>query len=97
VRGSGRVFHRAGSAHYWIAYYHRGREIRESSGSADRSRAERLLRQRLREVGADHLGAKPFVGPAEARVLFEVLVQTYLQGSRPRVTDPLTPGDGTAP
>jgi integrase len=79
VRGSGRVFQRAGSAHYWISYYCRGKEHRESSRSPDRARAERLLKHRLREVGADHLGAKPFVGPADARVLFEVLVQTYLQ------------------
>ena len=48
MRGSGRVFRR-GSI-WWVAYYHSGRECRESSKSRDRKDAVRLLRQRLGEV-----------------------------------------------
>jgi integrase len=91
MRGSGRIFHRAGTAHYWIGYYHHGREVRESSGSTDRKRAERLLKHRLAELGADRLGQKPFLGPAQRRVTFEELAHAYLQdyavrGLRSRAT-----------
>jgi integrase len=79
MRGDGRIFKRRRSPFWWIAYCHRGREIRESSGSTDRRVAERLLRRRRQEVGADHLGLKPFVGPAQERVTFEDLAAAYLQ------------------
>lgn len=77
MRGNGRVFKRGPV--YWIAYYCRGREVRESSGTPDPKPAERLLRQRLHEVGADRLGLKRFVGPAEDRVTFEALAADYLR------------------
>jgi integrase len=67
-RGSGRIFQRSGSACWWIAYCHRGTERRESSGSEDPKQAEKLLRYRLKEVAADQLGARPFVGPAAERL-----------------------------
>ncbi len=68
LRGTGRIFERSGSAFFWIAYYHRGREIRESSKSPDRKIAERLLKRRLREIGADRMAARRFVGPEQERV-----------------------------
>ena len=68
MRGSGRVFQRPNSAFWWIAYCHRGEEIRESSGSDDRKAAERLLKRRLKEIGADSLGLKAFVGPSQDRI-----------------------------
>lgn len=74
MRGMGRVFGRKGSAHWWVSYYVRGREIRESSRSPERQVAERLLKQRRREIGADQLGLKPFVGPAQERVTVNELL-----------------------
>lgn len=68
MRGTGRVFKRTNSAFWWIAYCHRGKEIRESSGSLDRKDAEKLLKQRLKEIGADSLGLKAFVGPQQDRL-----------------------------
>src|SRR3990172_1555676 len=68
MRGTGRVFKRANSAHWWIAFYHRGKEIRESSGSPNQKDAEKLLRRRMKEVGADSLGLKAFVGPRQDRL-----------------------------
>ena len=50
MRGNGRVFQR-GSI-WWIAYYHQGREHRESSRSRERKEAVRLLRQRIGELAA---------------------------------------------
>lgn len=68
LRESGRIFKRSKSVNWWIAYMHRGREIRESSGSTNPKDAERLLKHRLREIGADRLGARRFVGPEAERV-----------------------------
>ena len=48
MRGNGRVFQR-GSI-WWVAYYHSGREYRESSRSRDRKVAVRQLRQRIGEL-----------------------------------------------
>jgi site-specific recombinase XerD len=67
-RGSGRVFRRTGSAFWWIAYCVRGREKRESSGETDPRKAEKRLRARLDEVGADRLGLRKFVGPKQDKV-----------------------------
>ena len=68
MRGQGRIFTRANSPYLWISYYVRGREYRESSHSTEKKDAERLLRHRLSEVGADKLGARTFVGPKQERV-----------------------------
>jgi integrase len=66
MRGLGRIFKR-GSI-WWVAYWHRGEEIRESSNSDREVQAKRLLRKRLGEIGSGKL-----IGPAEERVTFEEL------------------------
>jgi integrase len=58
----------------WCAYYLRGREIRESTGTTDRKKAERFLERRLKEVGADQIGAKPFGGPQQDRLAIDQLL-----------------------
>ena len=68
MRGEGRIFQRNGSSVLWCAYYLRGKEFRESTGTADQDKAEKFLKRRLREVGADVIGAKPFVGPQSDRI-----------------------------
>src|ERR1700674_1145114 len=60
MRGDGRIFQRGSSL--WIAYCHRGREVRESvdkplhaggiARPATKNDAERLLKLRLKQVGA---------------------------------------------
>jgi integrase len=67
-RGSGRIFTRKGSTNLWCAYYLRGKEIRESTGTTDRSKAEKYLKGRIKEIGADQIGAKAFVGPSQQRL-----------------------------
>src|SRR5690348_9819811 len=57
-RGDGRVFKR-GSI-WWIAYWHRGKEHRESSGSEEESAAAKMLKRRMKEIGADQLGFHQF-------------------------------------
>ncbi len=68
MRGQGRIFQRNGSSVLWCAYYLRGKEFRESTGTADQDKAEKFLKRRLREVGADVIGAKQFVGPQADRI-----------------------------
>jgi integrase len=68
TRGNGRIFSRKGSAFLWCAYYLRGKEYRESTQETDPNKAEKYLKRRLKEVGADQIGAKPFVGPQQERL-----------------------------
>ena len=75
MRGLGRIFRR-GSV-YWIAYYHRGKEHRESTESRKESDANRLLKRRLGEIGQGK-----FIGPSEEKVEFEDLAADYLSDFR---------------
>jgi integrase len=66
MRGLGRIFKRGSVC--WVAYWHRGKEYRESSGSDSESQAKKLLKKRLGEIGRGRL-----IGPDEERVTFEAL------------------------
>lgn len=68
TRGEGRIFARKGSSLLWCGYYLRGKEYRESTGETEPNKAEKYLKRRLKEVGADQIGAKPFVGPQQERL-----------------------------
>ncbi len=68
MRGDGRIFRRKRSPFWWCAYYLRGREIRESTLEVDPKRAEKYLKQRMRHVGADQIGAQKFVTPRQEKV-----------------------------
>jgi integrase len=67
-RGRGRIFARKGSALLWCAYYLHGKEFRQSTGETDPSKAEKFLRRKLKEVGADQIGARTFVSPQQERI-----------------------------
>jgi integrase len=79
MRGAGRIFTRPNSSAIWIAYSHRGKEVRESvdkhlrangvARPATKVDAKRLLKLRLKQIGADLLGARVFIGPQQERVL----------------------------
>jgi len=71
MRGMGRVFKR-GSV-YWIAYYHRGKEYRESSESENESAAKKLLKKRIGEVAQGRLR-----GANQDRLTFDDLAQALL-------------------
>jgi hypothetical protein len=67
-RGEGRVYLRGRV--YWVQYGQRGRDYRESSKSADRKVAVRLLRRRLAEIHAGkHAPAAEKVTLADLRRL----------------------------
>src|SRR5689334_22265907 len=67
-RGFGRVYRRGNI--WWIQYRHRGRLVRESSGSDVRRVATNLLRERLRSLAT----GQPLRRDLE-RVTFEELAQ----------------------
>ena len=71
MRGMGRVFKR-GSV-YWISYYHRGKEFRESSESDNESTAKKLLKKRIGEVVQGR-----FRGANQERVTFDDLAKALL-------------------
>src|SRR6266851_8985734 len=71
MRGMGRVFKRG--TVYWVAYYHRGKEDRESSESENESAAKKLLKKRIAEVAQGRL-----IGPNQERLTFDDLAQALL-------------------
>jgi len=79
VRGQGRIYTRKG--HFWIGYYHRGKQIRESvakvTGKNTRAAAEKLIRERTRTAGTPD-----FVPPANERLLVEPLLDLVLSDYR---------------
>lgn len=94
-RGQGRVFPRKGSPFLWCAYYLRGREYRESTGETDPQKAQRFLNRRMKEIGADQIGAKAFAGPQQDRVLVNELLDDleadYKLGGKRRIPREISP------
>ena len=81
MRGDGRIYQRAGSSLFWCAYYLRGKQYRESTGETDEKKAQKFLSRKLKEVHADEIGARPFVGPRQQRItvteLLDALAADY--------------------
>jgi integrase len=73
-RGDGRIFSPKGSRYYHCGYFLRGKEYRESTRETDPQRAEKFLRRRLKEVGADQIGKAAFVGPQQERIKVDELL-----------------------
>jgi integrase len=83
-RGDGRIFQRKDTAFWWCAYYLRGKEYRETTGETVEQKALKFLKRRLKEVGADQIGAKPFVGPRQERVTVSELLDALERDYRLR-------------
>ncbi|MFI5396597.1 MAG: tyrosine-type recombinase/integrase [Candidatus Binatia bacterium] len=69
MRGMGRAFKRGEV--WWIAYFHRGTEYRESTyatGSKGEALAAKFLKKRFGEIGRGRL-----IGPNEEKVTFEAM------------------------
>jgi len=73
MRGDGRIFLRGRL--YSIAYYLRGVEQREPAKTSDPKAAEKFLRARMREVGADLMGARKFTTPKASRLTIHELLE----------------------
>jgi len=83
-RGQGRIILRGQT--WWIQYWRRGRQIRESSKSNQREEAEKLLARRMKEIWAERSGMAAFAPRAEKIYIDELLdelEQNYkLEGGR---------------
>jgi integrase len=66
ARGDGRIYLRGTT--YWICYYLRGAQFRESAETGDAQQATKFLRKRLREVGCDLEGARTFQTPKASKL-----------------------------
>jgi integrase len=75
ARGNGRIYPRGEVL--WVAYHLRGKKIRESTGASvgDEKAAEKFLRNRLKEVHADELGARTFTTPKARRLTVHDLLE----------------------
>ena len=92
MRGDGRVFRRGQI--WWVAYYHDGREHRESSKSRERKDAFRLLRTRVGETAAGTAQHSPVSGRAGTRAvtmqdLFDLVENHYQLNNRSSATNSL--------
>jgi integrase len=67
MRGLGRIFKRGDT--FWISYYHRGREYRESAHTTSETKAERYLKKKWQDLGK---GKQP--GTSEEHVTVEELL-----------------------
>ena len=74
TRGEGRIFTHKRSSFLWCAYHLRGKEYRESTGTADPNKAAKYLKHRLKEVGADQIGKATFVGPQQEHLKVDRLL-----------------------
>jgi integrase len=73
MQGQGRTFQRGQV--FWIAYCVDGKEYRESAGTDDPKKAERILKARLNERGAAIRGSEVFTTPAMKRVTIHELLE----------------------
>lgn len=93
MRGSGRIYRRADSQFWWCAYSHNGSTSRESTGQTEDVAARRFLRHRLRECGADKLGLRKFVGPANDKITAGELLEALQADFRLRELRGLKPAE----
>lgn len=74
MKSEGRTFQRGKTQ--WIAYYLDGKEFRESAESQDVKKAEKLLKKRLKEIGADQLGLSKFTTPQVKKLTIHDLLES---------------------
>jgi integrase len=73
MRGDGRIYQRGQI--FWVCYYLRGKQFRESADTRDAKTAEKFLRARLKEVHADEIGAGVFTTPKARRLTIHDLLE----------------------
>jgi integrase len=72
MRGDGRVYLRGST--YWLCYYLRGKQFRESAETSDEQEARKKLKARMRQVGCDIEGARTFTTPKASKLTVADLV-----------------------
>jgi len=72
-RGTGCVYQQKGSSLWWIQYYRNGKPYRQSAGTSNRRKAERLLQRKLGEIATGN-----FLEPAAEKTLVKELAADLL-------------------
>jgi integrase len=76
-KGTGCVYRRAGTSVWWIKYSRNGKPFSESSHTADKRKAEKILKHRLAEIQTG-----TFIGLETERVRLEELADDFLREYR---------------
>jgi hypothetical protein len=76
-RGTGRIYNQKQSSILWIQYYRDGKMHRESTGTADKRKATRILSRRLAEISTGS-----FTAPDVARIGISELAEDFLRDYR---------------
>jgi integrase len=73
-RGEGGIYLPKDTTIWWCSYYLRGKRFRQPTGTSDPKQAERFLKNKLLEVGADKIGAWKFIEPKQEKLLVSTLL-----------------------
>src|SRR5213592_12004 len=74
--GDGTLFRKPDTRFWWMSYWLRGEQKQESTKETDPVKARRRLKQRMREVGADLIGAKKFIGPQSEKLTIDEILDS---------------------
>jgi hypothetical protein len=74
--GDGTLFRKPTSPYWYMSYWLRGEQKHESTKETDHSKARQKLRQRMREVGADLIGAKKFIGAQSGKLTINEILDS---------------------
>jgi integrase len=72
-RGTGSLYQQKGSSNWWLQYYRNGRVYRQSAGTTNRRKAERLLQRKIGEIATGN-----FLEPAAEKTLLKELAADLL-------------------
>jgi|HubBroStandDraft_2_1064218.scaffolds.fasta_scaffold32364_5 integrase len=73
-RGDGRVYLRGNT--WWLSYWLRGVQYRQSTETSDEQQARKMLKNKLKEVHADQIGARAFQTPKADRLTIHDLLES---------------------
>jgi integrase len=85
-RGTGSIYQQKGSANWWIQYYRNGKVYRQSAGTTNRRKAERILQRKIGEIATGNF-LEPAAEKTLVRELAADLLTEYEANSRQSLTN----------
>ena len=73
MRGDGQVYLRGNT--YWMVYWLRGERFRESAETCDEKQARKMLRDKMKLIHADQVGARVFQTPKSDKLTIHDLLE----------------------
>lgn len=74
ARGEGNVYQRGDT--WWMVYWLRGERFRESCETSDEQQARKMLRNKMKQVHADQIGARVFQTPKADKLTIHDLLES---------------------